>query len=130
MKILIRNLSRDITQPELLALFAEHGRVQSCTIVMDAVTGGSKGFGFANMPVPHEAKAAIRALNNLERKGSRMRVKKAEATQSAADGAAAEEAPAAESAAPEPAEKTAGPRIKKSGIPLGPRKPRVFRKKS
>ena len=104
--------------------------MQSCTIVMDAVTGGSKGFGFANMPVPHEAKAAIRALNNLELKGSRMRVKKAEATQSAADGAAAEAAPAAESAAPEPAEKTAGPRIKKSGIPLGPRKPRVFRKKS
>ena len=104
--------------------------MQSCTIVMDAVTGGSKGFGFANMPVPHEAKAAIRALNNLELKGSRMRVKKAEATQGATDVAAAEEAPAAESALPEPTEKTAGPRIKKSGIPLGPRKPRVFRKKS
>lgn len=129
MKILIRNLSRDITQPELLALFAEHGRVQSCTIVMDAATGGSKGFGFANMPVPHEAKAAIRALNNLEVKGSRLRVKKAEAASSAAAAAPADEAPAVETAAPEIAEKSAGPRIKKNGIPLGPRKSRVFRKK-
>ena len=130
MKILIRNLSRDITQPELLALFAEHGRVQSCTVVMDAMTGGSKGFGFANMPVPHEAKAAIRALNNLEIKGSRMRVKKAEATQSVADAAPVEESAAPETSAPESAGKPAGPRIKKNGIPLGPRKSRVFRKKS
>jgi len=129
LKILIRNLSRDITQAELLALFAEHGRVQSCTIVMDTVTGGSKGFGFANMPVPHEAKAAIRALNNLEIKGSRMRVKKAEAV-AAAEAGAGDEVPAAESAVPLASDKPAGPRIKKNGIPLGPRKSRVFRKKS
>jgi RNA recognition motif-containing protein len=130
LKILIRNLSRDITQPELMALFAEHGRVQSCTIVMDAVTGGSKGFGFANMPVPHEAKAAIRALNNHELKGSRMRVKKAEASQSGADAAPAEESVVPETAVPETTGRPAGPRIKKNGIPLGPRKSRVFRKKS
>jgi len=129
LKILIRNLSRDITQPELLALFAEHGRVQSCTIVMDAVTGGSKGFGFANMPVPHEAKAAIRAINNLELKGSRVRVKKADPVQAMTDaGAEAQEVDVVQ--APAAAEQPAGPRIKKNGIPLGPRKSRVFRKKS
>jgi len=130
LKILIRNLSRDITQPELLALFAEHGRVQSCTIVMDAVTGGSKGFGFANMPVPHEAKAAIRALNNHECKGSRMRVKRAEAVAAAAEPATDDAALAAEAALPDVTDKPVGPRIKKNGIPLGPRKSRVFRKKS
>jgi len=130
LKILIRNLSRDITQPELLALFAEHGRVQSCTIVMDTVTGGSKGFGFANMPVPHEAKAAIRALNNLELKGSRMRVKKAEAVATGAESVTGDVAPAAEVVAPEAAQKPGSTRIKKNGIPLGPRKSRVFRKKS
>lgn len=96
---------------------------------MDAVTGGSKGFGFANMPVPHEAKAAIRALNNLELKGSRMRVKKAESAPAAAENLPVDEEPAPQAAAPEVAEKSAGPRIKKNGIPLGPRKSRVFRKK-
>lgn len=111
-----------------MALFAVHGRVQSCTIVMDAVTGGSKGFGFANMPVPHEAKAAIRALNNLELKGSRMRVKKAEVAPTPV--AAQEEAPAALAEQSPAAAQPDGPRIKKNGIPLGPRKARVFRKKS
>lgn len=130
MKIIVRNLARETTQAELLALFQAQGRVQSCTIVMDAVTGGSKGFGFVNMPVPHEAKAAIRTLNNLELGGSRIRVKKAqevaEATPSAQGEAAAEVA--AETAAPGDA--VAGrARIKKDGTPLGFKKPRTFSKK-
>ena len=78
----------------------------------------------------YHLKAAIRALNNLELKGSRMRVKKAEASPSVADAAPVEEALAPETAVPETAGKPAGPRIKKNGIPLGPRKSRVFRKKS
>jgi RNA recognition motif-containing protein len=131
LKILIRNLARDVTQEELLALFTAHGRVQSCTIVMDSATGGSKGFGFANMPVPHEAKAAIRALNNLELHGSRLRVKKAEApaqiaAQSAEQTAAQE--PAVTAGVADGNE--SGQRLKKDGTPLGPRKARVFRKKS
>jgi len=131
LKILIRNLARDVSREQLLALFEAHGRVQSCTIVMDSVTGGSKGFGFANMPVPHEAKAAIRALNNLELRGSRLRVKKAETPATAA----------AENAEPTAAQEGAEaptvadgletrPRLKKDGTPLGPRRARVFRKKS
>ena len=131
MKILIRNLARDVSREQLQALFEAHGRVQSCTIVMDNVTGGSKGFGFANMPVPHEAKAAIRALNNLELHGSRLRVKKAEAPAQAAAENAESDAALPTSAAPTAAnEIAAGARLKKDGTPLGPRKARVFRKKS
>ncbi len=131
LKILIRNLARDISREELQALFEAHGRVQSCTIVMDSVTGGSKGFGFANMPVPHEAKAAIKALNNLELHGSRLRVKKAETpAKAAADNAesAVEKEPAETLPVADPL--ADGPRLKKDGTPLGPRKARVFRKKS
>ncbi len=131
MKIIVRNLARETTQAELLALFQAQGRVQSCTVVMDAVTGGSKGFGFVNMPVPHEAKAAIRTLNNLELGGSRIRVKKAqeiaEVTPAAQDESAAAEV-AAETAAPGDA--AAGrARTKKDGTPLGFKKPRTFSKK-
>jgi len=131
LKILIRNLARDVSREELQALFEAHGRVQSCTIVMDSVTGGSKGFGFANMPVPHEAKAAIRALNNLELRGSRLRVKKAEALAKATAEDAESQAELPSSDAPKTADGVAaGARLKKDGTPLGPRKARVFRKKS
>lgn len=130
MKILIRNLAREVTQPELLALFEAHGRVQSCSIVMDQVTGGSKGFGFANMPVPHEAKAAIKALNGLDVRGSKMRVKKAEPV-AETKGAESEGTGGADSIAQEaPAAPVARPKIKKDGTPLGGRKARTFRKNS
>lgn len=131
MKIIVRNLARETTQAELLALFQAHGRVQSCTIVMDQVTGGSKGFGFANMPVPYEAKAAIKALNNLELGGSHIRVKKAqevaEATPAAQGESATAETPAETATSGDAAAGRA--RIKKDGSPLGVKKPRTFSKK-
>ncbi|MCK9605708.1 MAG: RNA-binding protein [Methylomonas sp.] len=79
MKLLIRNLPRTATEAELRALFAEHGAVQSCSLVIDKETGASKGFGFVEMPKPGEAKAAIKLLNGLDMAGSKIRVKKAEA---------------------------------------------------
>ncbi len=129
MKILVRNLARETTQAELLALFQAHGRVQSCAVVMDSVTGGSKGFGFANMPVPYEAKAAIRALNNLEVRGSRIRVKKAQDVVVGAPGTEGE-LPAEQAPVEAPAADAAGrARTKKNGTPLGFKKPRTFKKK-
>lgn len=78
MKLLIRNLPRTTTETELRAMFAEHGAVQSCSLVIDKDTGGSKGFGFVEMPRPGEAKAAVKLLNGREIAGSKIRVKKAE----------------------------------------------------
>jgi RNA recognition motif-containing protein len=52
--------------------------VQSCTLVMDAVTGGSKGFGFVEMPKSGEAKAAMKSLNDTLLGRNNIRVKKAE----------------------------------------------------
>ncbi|WP_373188059.1 RNA recognition motif domain-containing protein [Halopseudomonas sp.] len=78
MKLLIRNLSRTTTETELRNLFEAHGLVQSCVLVLDKQTGGSKGFGFVEMPRHDDAKAAIKALNNLEVAGSRIRVKRDE----------------------------------------------------
>ena len=77
MKLLIRNLARTTTEAELRALFEAHGRVQSCTLVMDKQTGGSKGFGFVEMPGLGEAKAAVKTLNGKDVGGSKIRVKKA-----------------------------------------------------
>lgn len=52
--------------------------MQSCVLVVDKGTGGSKGFGFVEMPSPGEAKAAMKNLNGKEVAGSKIRVKKAE----------------------------------------------------
>ncbi len=77
MKLLIRNLARTTTEAELLALFEAHGVVQSCNLVLDEKSGGSKGFAFVDMPKAGEAKAAMKNLNGKELAGNVIRVKKA-----------------------------------------------------
>jgi len=77
MKLLIRNLARTSTEPELRALFEAFGAVQSCKLVLDAKTGGSKGFAFVEMPRPGEAKAATQSLNGKPLDGNILRVKRA-----------------------------------------------------
>lgn len=77
MKLLIRNLARSTTEEDLRALCEPHGAVQHCTIVKDAETGLSKGFGFVEMPKRGNAKGAMRALNRMVLAGSKLRVKEA-----------------------------------------------------
>jgi len=77
MKLLIRNLARTSTEAELRALFEGLGAVQSCTLVLDKKSGGSKGFAFVEMPRPGEAKAAVKVLNGRALDGNVLRVKRA-----------------------------------------------------
>ncbi len=79
MKLLIRNLDRNTSEVELQKLFAAHGTVQSCTLVMDQQSGLSKGFGFVEMPKAGEAKIAMKQLNGKTIAGQTIRVKKADA---------------------------------------------------
>lgn len=81
MKILVRNLDRLVTQPELEALFQPFGHVESCVLVMDEKTGKSKGFGFVEMPNPRDAIKAIKGLNTLKVRGYGIRVKAAESAE-------------------------------------------------
>lgn len=80
MQILIRNIDRKLTQPEIVCLFRKHGKVTSCSIVKDEKTGLSKGFGFAEMPKMDEAMNAIEALNGTKVGDSVLRVKRAAAS--------------------------------------------------
>jgi RNA recognition motif-containing protein len=90
MKIMMRNLSRDTTEAEFLTLFKAYGNVQYCKLVMDKVTGKSKGFGFVEMPHAGEARAAIKGLNYRDIDGNRIRVKKAEKREDNANGSDSE----------------------------------------
>lgn len=76
-QILIRNIDRNLTQPEIVCLFRKYGRVNSCVIVKDEKTGLSKGFGFAEMPKLDEAMKAIEELNGHKLGTSILRVKRA-----------------------------------------------------
>ena len=78
MKILVRNLDRNVTDAEILDLFKTYGKVESCVVVKDEATGKSKGFGFVEMPNPREAVKAVKGLNTLKVKGAGIRVKIAE----------------------------------------------------
>lgn len=78
MKLLIRNLDRSTTEDELRELFREFGAVQSCDLVIDKVSGESKGFGFVEMPKAGEAKSAAKNLNGKKVGSEKIRVKKAE----------------------------------------------------
>ncbi len=78
MKLLVRNIDRNMTEAQLRSLFEAYGLIQSCNIVLDKKTGVSKGFGFIEMPKSGEAKAAAKNLNGKDIQGSKLRVKKAD----------------------------------------------------
>ncbi|TRY29929.1 RNA recognition motif domain-containing protein [Aliiglaciecola sp. M165] len=63
MNILVRKLARTTTEDSLRDIFLKFGEVESCDLVLDSVTGKSKGFGFVVMPNEAEAMAAINKLN-------------------------------------------------------------------
>lgn len=68
MKIFVGNLPFSTTDSELRDMFSQHGEVQSASIVMDRMTGRSRGFGFVEMP-DDAARAAINALNGFQIQG-------------------------------------------------------------
>jgi RNA recognition motif-containing protein len=75
MNINILNLSRKTTKEDLVKLFKVHGKVESCDIVMDKITGKSKGFAFIEMLDDNEAKASIKILNGKNVGGNKIKVK-------------------------------------------------------
>ncbi|HOO51103.1 MAG TPA: RNA-binding protein [Alphaproteobacteria bacterium] len=64
MNIYVGNLSYKVTEEDLLQAFTAFGQVDAVSIIKDKFTSQSKGFGFVEMPVTEEARAAITAMNN------------------------------------------------------------------
>ncbi len=77
MQIYVGNMSYQMTEESLGAVFAEYGEVGSVKIITDRETGRAKGFGFITMNDDNEAKAAIEALNDKELDGRTLRVNEA-----------------------------------------------------
>ena len=79
-EIYVGNLSYDLTDDALKALFTEYGAVASARIVTNRFNGKSKGFGFVVMPNREEAEKAIAAYSEKDYMGRKMRVNEAKNT--------------------------------------------------
>ncbi len=78
MKLIALNLPRDFSEQQLVELFKAYGNIKSCTLVLDAATGQSKGFGFVEMALAHEGEEAIKALHGSKVGKEKIRVKQAD----------------------------------------------------
>ncbi len=78
MNIFVAKLNFSTSSDTLREAFEAYGQVSSANVIMDKITGKSKGFGFVEMPDDEEAKSAISQLNESEIDGRTIVVKKAE----------------------------------------------------
>lgn len=76
-KLYVGNLGYDVTNAQLEQMFAEHGTVESATVIQDRETGRSKGFGFVEMSSGEEAQAASTALDGKSFDGRAIKVNEA-----------------------------------------------------
>jgi RNA recognition motif-containing protein len=76
-KLYVGNLTYNVNESDLEALFSQFGTVQSAQIIVDRDTNRSKGFGFVEMETDAQAQAAIQGLHEQEHDGRRLTVNEA-----------------------------------------------------
>jgi len=76
-RLYVGGLSYSTTQDSLRDGFSQAGTVTSATVIMDKMTGRSKGFGFIEMSTDEEAQAAITMFDGKDFEGRRIRVNEA-----------------------------------------------------
>lgn len=77
-ELYVGNLPYTATDDDLTQLFQSAGQVERVRVVHDRETGRSRGFGFVSMSSENDAATAIGQFNEVEFKGRRLSVKKAE----------------------------------------------------
>ena len=86
MNIYVGNLSSEVSDEDLNALFASHGTVSSAKVIRDNYSQQSRGFGFVEMPEKSEAESVLNALNSSEFKGKQLTVNEARPRRDRASG--------------------------------------------
>jgi RNA recognition motif-containing protein len=76
-KLYVGNLSYATTEGDLSKLFEAVGEVTSVNLIMDRMSGRSKGFAFVEMAEYDAAQEAINQLNGREVDGRALKVDKA-----------------------------------------------------
>jgi RNA recognition motif-containing protein len=73
-ELYVGNLSRSTTGRELDALFAQAGEVTAVNLILDRLTGSSKGYAYITMSAQSEADKAVSMFNTYLLADRRMKV--------------------------------------------------------
>jgi RNA recognition motif-containing protein len=68
-KLYVGNLPYSTNDEELKEHFTEMGEVEDAKVIMDKMSGRSRGFGFVTMTNDEEAETAIEKRNGVELEG-------------------------------------------------------------
>ncbi len=83
-RLYVGNLSYSTTEDKLRAAFEPYGTVASATIMIDRMSGRSRGFGFVEYANEADAKKAIEALSGADVDGRALTVNEARAREEGA----------------------------------------------
>jgi RNA recognition motif-containing protein len=75
--LFVGNLAWETTDDDLRTLFTQQGKVVRAQVVMDRMSGRSRGFGFVEMPDDGEAQRAMDSLHGQPFKGRELIVNEA-----------------------------------------------------
>lgn len=73
-KLFVGNLDWGVVSDDLRSLFAAAGTVLDAVVLMDKMTGRSRGFGFVTMSSEDEANKAVEMFNGSDLKGRKINV--------------------------------------------------------
>jgi RNA recognition motif-containing protein len=76
-RLFVGSIAWGTTDQTLKSHFEQVGQVESATVIMDKMSGRSKGFGFVEMSSDQEASDAIAKLNGSELDGRKIVVSEA-----------------------------------------------------
>jgi RNA recognition motif-containing protein len=76
-KLYVGNVPFSTTSQDLQSLFAQHGTVESVELIVDKMTGRSRGFAFVALATAAEAHKAIESLNGFPMDGRNLTVTEA-----------------------------------------------------
>jgi RNA recognition motif-containing protein len=76
-KLYVGGLPYSTSDEALKEYFSQAGTVDTATIIIDKMSGRSKGFGFVEMSTDEEAQKAIEQFNGVEFEGRKLTVNEA-----------------------------------------------------
>jgi len=76
-KLYVGSLPYSTTEDSLKELFQQAGTVESASVIIDRMSGRSKGFGFVEMSTDEEAQKAIEMFDKKEFEGRNIVVNEA-----------------------------------------------------
>lgn len=74
MALKVMNLSKMVTESDLVEVFSQHGTVLSAVMTTDRETGRFTGWAIVKLETPEQENSAISAMNGVEWMGRQLRV--------------------------------------------------------